>query len=326
MCLFSIFCCPLRLYLWHLMRQSSAGCVRRPGPRAHRRPPVPLPPREHRLSFTDENESGATDLRMVTSDQSQSYFFSLLPWELRLQIYEYILGGRLLHLRLEDRYLRRETSLQRYLQRYPCVLGNDVSAWDHSSCRPSGTPMEKFLPLLQSCRLVYVPSSLSTSPLSPTPPTSLLTRICPCSYNEAISMLYCANTFSFSDSECLEYFPTLVLRQRFEAIRSLKLDFPLWDFPSDNLRVKEHYDKVWRLIASLPLLCELRVKLEWKGGRVPLSLYWKANEATLLAPLKGFKGLKVFELEMTLVDASEISNDIDVGECRIHALGQPGNG
>lgn len=144
--------------------------------------------------------------------------------------------------------------------------------------------------------------------------------MCPRSYNEAISILYSRNTFSFTDSECLEYFPTLILRQRFEAIRSLKLDFCLWDFPHEDPNAKEHYDKIWRLIASLPRLRELRVKLAWKGGRAPTS-YWRLNEATLLAPLKGFKGLEVFELEMTLVVASDISNDVDVGECRIHALG-----
>lgn len=158
-CCFNVFCWPLKLYIRHLLNQpfSQAHVYK---PHVPRKPPVPLPPRKHRLSFSDEREPSTTDLRMVTSDQSQSHFFSLLPKELRLQIYEYVLGGRLLHLRFEDRDLRRRT----YLQRYPCVAGDDVSAWDHSSCRPTDAPMEKLLPLLQSCRLVYVPSSLPTPP------------------------------------------------------------------------------------------------------------------------------------------------------------------
>lgn len=127
----------------------------RHGPRPHipRKPPVPLPPREHRLSFTDEMEPGTTDLRMETSDQSQSLFFALLPKELRLHIYEYILAGRLLHIGFEDHDLMRSS----YIRRYVCVEGNDASDWDHSYCwRTYNTTTEKLLPLLQSCRLVYV--------------------------------------------------------------------------------------------------------------------------------------------------------------------------
>lgn len=162
-CCFNIFCWPLRLYISHYEHKPRR---RRYGHRPHvpRKPPVPLPPRAHRLSFSDEAEPGPTDLPMVTSDQSQSYFFSLLPKELRLQIYEDILGGRLLHIGLVEYDPERVP----YLRRYPCLLGNDASTWDHEACwHRSNTPTEKLLSLLQSCRLAYAPSSLPT-PSQPT--------------------------------------------------------------------------------------------------------------------------------------------------------------
>lgn len=72
----------------------------------------------------------------------------------------------------------------------------------------------------------------------------------------------------------------------------------------------------------MPRLRELRVQL--KMGPRPIIEDWKASEATWLAPLKGFKGLEVFELDLPLVAASEISKDIDLGECRIHTLPEEG--
>lgn len=160
---FNLFCWPLRLYITYLMKKPRRN---RHGSKPHvpRKPPVPLSPREHRLSFTDGNEPGTTDLQMFTYDQAQSFFFSL-PKELRLQIYEYILAGKLLHLGFED-YDRMRAS---YLRRYPCLSGSDASDWVHDSCW-SRLPFseEKLVPLLQSCRLVYVPFSLPTPPLHST--------------------------------------------------------------------------------------------------------------------------------------------------------------
>lgn len=75
----------------------------------------------------------------------------------------------------------------------------------------------------------------------------------------------------------------------------------------------------------MPRLRELRVKLEMRDGRMLIFTdirYWRLNEAAWLAPLKSIKGLEVFDLELPLLPASKISKDIDVGECRIHALGE----
>lgn len=69
-------------------------------------------------------------------------------------------------------------------------------------------------------------------------------------------------------------------------------------------------------------LRKLHVQLQ--NERCWLESSWRANEAAWLAPLKGIKGLEVFELEILFVRASEISKNIDVGECRIHALGEDG--
>lgn len=182
----------------------------------------------------------------------------------------------------------------------------------------------------RSCCRCYRAAAWCTclSHFPPQPPLNPTARVSntygPRSYNEAISILYRANTFSFKDSECLQYFPTLVPRQRFEAIQSLKLHFFLWAFPSEDPNVKEHYEEIWRLIASMPQLRELRVQLTMRAR--PVIEDWKASEATWLAPLKGFKGLEVFELDLPLAEASEISKDIDLGECRMHTLPEQEDG
>lgn len=86
-----------------------------------------------------------------TSDQSQSSFCSLLPREIRLEIYKYVLGGRCLHLCYGDGIKRP------YLCRYPCILEDVAGGWDHSMCWDQKKPsLDSLLPLLQSCRCVYV--------------------------------------------------------------------------------------------------------------------------------------------------------------------------
>lgn len=285
---FNVFCWPLKLCMNHKMDQPSRGAHVR---QAHvpRKAPPPLPARERRLSIT-KNEPDATT-PVTTSNQPQSRFFSLLPKEIRLQIYEHVLGGRLLHLGFEDDDLMRAP----YLRRYPCLSGDDASTWDHTSCwGRRNTPSEKLLPLLQSCRLVCVPFPLSrtNSPLV----AFLTTQEKPHSYTEAIPLLYTANTFSFKDSDCLKYLPTLIPPQRFDAIRSLKLHWHLRGYPSEDPTAKENYDEIWRIIASMPRLRELRVQLAMHSR--PHISFWRANEAVWLAPLKDFKELEVFELDM----------------------------
>lgn len=72
----------------------------------------------------------------------------------------------------------------------------------------------------------------------------------------------------------------------------------------------------------MPRLRKLHVQLQ--NERCLHESIWMANEAVWLAPLKGFKGLEVFELEILFVRASEISRNIDVGECHIYALREDG--
>lgn len=91
---------------------------------------------------------GSNDLRK-TSDQPQSSFCSFLPTEIRLEIYKYVLCERRLHLRYGDG-IRRP-----YICRYPCLLEDVASGWDHYMCwNQNKPPPDNLLPLLQSCRFV----------------------------------------------------------------------------------------------------------------------------------------------------------------------------
>ncbi len=86
------------------------------------------------------------------SDQLQSSFCSHLSREIRLKIYKHLLGERRLHVLYGDGVKRS------YLCRYACILETFTSDRDHfiywNQYKPS---LDSLLPLLQSCRRVYVP-------------------------------------------------------------------------------------------------------------------------------------------------------------------------
>lgn len=122
-----------------------------------------------RLQHTDETEASFTaqhaspytptpkckvsipstiDVRK-SSDQPQSSFCSLLPTEIRLEIYEYVLCERRLHLRYGDGIKRP------YICRHPCLSEDVASSWDHYMCwNRNKPPLDNLLPLLQSCHFV----------------------------------------------------------------------------------------------------------------------------------------------------------------------------
>lgn len=116
-------------------------------------PPTPLLPRERTLSV-----DGSQGLRsnITRSDQSQSRLFSKLPKEIRLEIYEETLGGRVIHLGFETKDVIRAN----YLRHYYCSLGNDEQTLNHECRYPivdrPKEPAENLLSLLLSCHRVCV--------------------------------------------------------------------------------------------------------------------------------------------------------------------------
>ncbi len=103
------------------------------------------------LSVTGHDPSFNYPLRV--NNQSQSSFYSLLPREIRLEIYRLVLGERCIHIRFGDGMKRP------YLCRYPCTLEHDATGEDHSLCwnQYKITSLDNLLPLLRSCSLMWVP-------------------------------------------------------------------------------------------------------------------------------------------------------------------------
>lgn len=101
--------------------------------------------------------------------QHQAQFFSLLPKDVRLLIYEKVLGGRLLHI------VRRSTKLGHV----PCKRGDSKESCRALGCRgfkefngyyaSNGEEYANLIPMLQVCRRMYVHHFHACVFLSPTP-------------------------------------------------------------------------------------------------------------------------------------------------------------
>lgn len=136
-------------------RHKGRGCVKSPSRRKYSfEDPVPLPDRSHRLSI----DTLRTGQGQKTADQLQAPFFRL-PKEIRLQIYEYAIGARILHMKQPTEGPSPTTASTRELQprRYTCKFGETHWAaqpgWSKCSTRHDYVS-PSLLPLLRSCRRV----------------------------------------------------------------------------------------------------------------------------------------------------------------------------
>ena len=82
---------------------------------------------------------------------------------------------------------------------------------------------------------------------------------------------------------------------------------------------RDDYEEIWQMLAAMPKLRELRVKLSMNHVSNPEHMQF--NEQVWLAPLKKFEGLKVFDLDLSNMRWSKISSDVDVGQCQIRLVG-----
>lgn len=114
--------------------------------------PIPLRPQARQLSITAEDLKSEGCKRII--EQLQSFFFRL-PLEIRLRIYEYALGGRILHLGLL--YEGSDSGKSVRLRRHACKYGDTHPVanptWTDCST-PHDQRSDSLLPFLQSCRRV----------------------------------------------------------------------------------------------------------------------------------------------------------------------------
>ena len=140
-------------------------------------------------------------------------------------------------------------------------------------------------------------------------------RHLPESYCESINTLYAANTFHIGEIATFERLSSILLPPRVQAISSLKLYLWLDQFPGRFPDVKRRYEEVWRQIASMRGLHELRVAISFMvtGQR------WEENEEAVLAPIREFPfGRRLKHFEVTLpVRSDYLSPGVQTGTCRV---------
>lgn len=162
-------------------------------------------------------------------DQPESGFLSRLPLDVRMIIYDLVLGGSTIHVSAGDNHSR--------IYHFICKAPDRITQSQiHSQChslttqRPSSNPREKhtqatgLLPLLVTCRQVY---------------------------SEAINTLYSSNAFEFTQIHTAFRFLTRMVPQpRLPAIRHFVLKMAVPRHPHLNSRTKRDWDDLFKLFSS----------------------------------------------------------------------------
>lgn len=191
-----------------------------------------------------------------------------LPLEIRLQIYEYVLGGNLIHL---IQIPRRIAHVRCRASRVP----------DHlRECRPaSRIPNHPWLRSVSSANLAFL-------------------KTCRQIYMEAISILYTTNTFDINQLSTFLFFSKSILSDRLRCITSLHLR---WNLGSNFVHYgpKKNYqdwNSFWELLATqMPGLRHLRISLSCRSSMIPVPL---SIAEPWVAPMCQVRRLRSVEIEI----------------------------
>jgi hypothetical protein len=266
------------------------------------------------LLFSDDEEgsSGAS-----TPIQTESLFLNRLPMEIRLMIYNYVVGdgavhlvhieNRIRHVRCEERY----PSLQRH--RHSCcpetvARWRGVNGWAGRGHRDH---------LLYPHTHTQLPENLSDSSLS-------LIRTCRQIYAEAIDIPYSSLVFDVDDLHTWIYFCRNICPERLATIKRLTVQYSIfWDpmtgsEPWSSVYSHSHNDTIWEefwhLLASpkqLKSLVDLRLVLNYAD--LPTSTEAMVKKLSLdsgwVATILKIRNLQFFDLQITSKKDNPISND-----------------
>ncbi|KAL8933674.1 MAG: hypothetical protein Q9216_006259 [Gyalolechia sp. 2 TL-2023] len=202
--------------------------------------------------------------------KSPCYLLSRLPFEIREEIYRYVIAGHLVHVARKGKKLAHV----RCYSSWPSDLLR--------RCRPAAArTCHDYDPLLASTANGNV----------------ALLRTCRQIYAEAVNVMYARNTFDFDHQDLFLFFSRSILPQRLAQIRSLELHlqtasikttFP-WIEPAPN-----SWKLMWTTIAEdMPGLKHLRVGLVGKCG----DSYPDMESDWWLRCLLHVKNLQTFHLE-----------------------------
>ncbi|EME45174.1 hypothetical protein DOTSEDRAFT_71033 [Dothistroma septosporum NZE10] len=192
-------------------------------PRRQRRLTGPLDATQHSMWHRLQILS-SLEPEQKTSDQTQSAFLTKLPYDVRLIIYEMVIGGNVLHLEAQNQKARILHNVCKHPQDINDVgMHQDCSSL--STVRPSSAPREDYahatglLPLLVTCRRIY---------------------------SEAINTLYSANTFEFTQNFAAFTFLKFMLPgPRMASLRHFRLHLRVPRHPALNSRALRDWQDLW---------------------------------------------------------------------------------
>ncbi|KAK3113349.1 hypothetical protein LTR53_009437 [Teratosphaeriaceae sp. CCFEE 6253] len=175
-------------------------------------------------------------------EQSESPFFAKLPLDIRMMIYELLLGGHIFHIESATPHSR--------IYHRACARPAAINEPDHqchddppASQRPPSAPREPHAP--------------ATGLLLPLPAT------CRRVYAECIRTLYTANTFQFtSNHAAFRFLKTMLPPQRLRSLRHFRMIMRLPHHPHMNARSEHDWAALWAFFADeMPGLQTLYLKL-----------------------------------------------------------------
>lgn len=203
-----------------------------------------------------------------------SAFLARLPLEIRLKIYELVLGGNVFH-------LERTFTRVIHQARFSCVSHLRSKFWEFSVLPLGGRWFDGAnLALLLSCRQIYT---------------------------EAVSILYSQNTFHFNDPMALIILVTYCLPPQFVlALRSVQITYyykemeATTDFDHERFSV-EAWWRMWQLIKEMHLT-DLLLELIFEDTDVNGNEEWRK-------PMLEVENLKTFNLELLCWRGARPSDD-----------------
>jgi len=199
-------------------------------------------------------------------------FLNMLPLELRLETYSFVLG--------RDTF--RLVTVPWKVTTASDTDGNVSMTQDHFKPEPGPLKLPNGLSLLMTCHQIY---------------------------QEAIDLLYSTNTFVLYDFSTMYTFSRMVPRQRIDTIRYLKIHYgPNTSIPYPHARIEQYdlpynLDYIWEIVIAMKGLRSLDVYLEaydgqWQYGNWPSDARQAAEEIQRLGPLLGLRGLSTFRLQL----------------------------
>lgn len=272
---------------------------------------TPTPPplvrnRTLTLPLPEVTTGQSSELKQRTDDQLSSIFVTMLPMEVRQMIWKLVLSGdhgRALHIFRNGKKLSHwqcmsqingqpctwndpclraiayNTLSTREMNQYICDP-DDLHAIDRHLLKKSGA-RKNFLPLLLTCRKMFVPSFLLSSPVADT-----------IRYSETITLLYTTPHFHFPNPGNVRIFRDTILPQRLNSIRTLSLD---WTEHFPQATMTKYLTKLgvaWDIISQMEGLQELRVYAKTTRDRASPS---DGRMRGWSGWMRKRKGLKVYE-------------------------------